>query len=113
METTQETMPVPKIKHKKKLPKWLKITIFMVLIAAVAVGGFITYQKVFKKTAQSSQQTYTVKRGDISVTISGSGAIAPTAQYEVTSLVKGEILEAPFEEGQEVNKGDLLYKIDT
>ncbi len=113
MSTTQETVAVPQIKLKKKMPKWLKIVIILLIIAAIPIGGIAVYKKMSTPTGQKKINTFTVKRDNVSVEISGSGAIKPIDQYEVTTLVKGEILSSPFEEGDIVNKGDLLYKIDT
>jgi HlyD family secretion protein len=56
--------------------------------------------------------TAQVVRGDISVSISGSGTVAPIARYDIIPLVRGNILSAPFEEGMQVKEGDLLYRID-
>ena len=52
-------------------------------------------------------------RQDLVVSVSGTGTIQPIHSYKVTTLVKGEVLEAPFEEGQTVHKGDLLFRIDS
>ncbi len=57
-------------------------------------------------------RTAKVSRGNISVVISGTGTIEPIDEYEVTSLVKGEILLDTFQEGDMVEEGDLLYQID-
>ena len=48
----------------------------------------------------------------MTVSVSGTGTIEPIQSYKVTTLVSGEILEAPFEEGQTVHKGDVLFRID-
>ena len=55
-------------------------------------------------------ETATVR--DMTVSVSGTGPIEPIHSYRATTLVSGEVLEAPFEEGQTVNKGDLLFRID-
>ncbi len=54
----------------------------------------------------------TVTRQDLSSSVTGSSVIEPNAEYSITSLVTGEILEAPFEEGDIVTKGQMMYKID-
>jgi multidrug resistance efflux pump len=56
--------------------------------------------------------TAKVARGDLDVSISGSGTVQPFAKFDIVPLVKGNILSAPFEEGMKVKAGDLLYKID-
>ena len=39
--------------------------------------------------------------------------MAPKDSYTVIGLVKGEILDAPFSEGDTLEKDDLLFQIDT
>ena len=51
--------------------------------------------------------------GRVETSISGKGTLNPADQYEVKSLVKGELLSAPFEEGDTVKKDQLLYQIST
>jgi HlyD family secretion protein len=57
--------------------------------------------------------TYTVQRSDITVTLSGSGTLQPADSYTVTSLITGDILTAPFEEGDTVAKDQVLYTVDS
>lgn len=80
----------------------------VVIVIAAAVSGFL------KGDAEALTYTeYKVGKGDVSVTISGSGAVEPNAQYSVISLVEGDVLEDTFKEGDTVSKGALLYKIDS
>ncbi|MBR2972758.1 MAG: HlyD family efflux transporter periplasmic adaptor subunit [Clostridia bacterium] len=96
----------------KKMPKWLKITSAAALVIIIAVIIFATSRAGGQKKA-TEYTDYTVARGNISVEITGSGAVEPIDQYEVKPLVSGDIIECYIEEGQMVEKGDLLYKIDT
>ena len=41
------------------------------------------------------------------------GRVVPVAQVNVIPQVSGEILEVAFENGSEVKKGDLLYRLDS
>lgn len=91
----------------KKLIKW----IILLLIIAAAAYFFINRPKP-KKQAQEVM-TVPAAIGNVESVISGTGTLNPANQYEVKSLVKGEILKAPFEEGDTVKKGELLYKIST
>jgi HlyD family secretion protein len=45
------------------------------------------------------------------VTLSGSGTLEPADSYTVTSLISGDIISAPFEEGETVGKGQVLYDV--
>lgn len=106
----------PKRKERKlwkKIPKWLKITLPIVLVVAIAVSAFFIFGKNKAENAMATTTDYVVRRGNIRVTITGSGSIEPNDQYTITPLVKGEILSCSFEEGDMVNEGDVLYVIDS
>ena len=49
-----------------------------------------------------------VTRQDIRSSITGTATVKPKDEYSITSLVNGTIISAPFEEGDLVEKGDLL-----
>lgn len=99
--------------HGKRSKKAVRNCIIAVVAVAVAAGSFWGYRHFFKKSGTASALTATVTRGSIAKTIEGSGTIAAIDQYEITSLVKGEILADYFSEGQEIQKGDLLYELDS
>jgi len=82
-------------------------------IAAVLVVTLVFVSVLPGKKQDGIVRTSLVERGDISVVISGTGTVKPIDEYEVTSLVKGEILSDTFQEGDLVEKGDLLYQIDS
>ncbi|MDO4531566.1 MAG: HlyD family efflux transporter periplasmic adaptor subunit, partial [Bacillota bacterium] len=52
------------------------------------------------------------ERRDISESISGNGILQPANAYTITTLVKGDIVSADFEVGDQVEKGEILYRID-
>ena len=108
-----KTPKIKKINFLKKMPKWLKITIPIVLVIAIAVSAFFIFGKNKAEDAMATSTDYVVRRGNIRVTITGSGAIEPNEQYTITPLVKGEIIACNFEEGDMVNKDDVLYVIDS
>lgn len=93
------------VKHKV----WTVI-IALVLIAAI-VFSVMAGKK--KQQPQAASTEATVSRRSISDVVTGSSVILPNAEYTVTSLVTGEILEAPFEEGDYVEKDQLLYRFDS
>ncbi|MCI9625561.1 MAG: HlyD family efflux transporter periplasmic adaptor subunit [Clostridia bacterium] len=80
---------------------------------ALGTGGFFVYQAKFGAKVSANEQVARVTRGDVSKVIEGSGTIEAIDQYDVTSLVKGEILTCTFEEGDMVQQGDLLYALDS
>ena len=105
--------PVKNKKKKGKGKKKLVIIIAVVLIIALLAGLFLTQGK---KPAEMSTPTDTeskVTRQTIQTTLSSSGTLQPADSYNVTASVTGDILECTFEEGDTVNKDDVLYVIDS
>lgn len=102
----------PKMKRNKKMSKKKRIIIISAIALCVMI--FITVFSLTKKD-KKIQQAYTEVQaytGDITQMITQSGVVEPYDRYEITSLVRGEIISAPFEEGDQVNEGDTLYQID-
>ncbi len=92
-----------------KKHKIISIIIAIILILTIVVSAATSS---FKKKKSLSEVPVFVERRDIEETITGSSVIEPNAEYSIIPLVTGEILEAPFEEGDYVNKGDLMYQFD-
>lgn len=101
------------VKVKKAIGKKKKITVLISAVLVFVIAGGVCFSVFGKKKQTEKINTAKADTGDIALTISGTGTIEANEQYNVTSLVKGEITSAPFEEGDTVKKGDLLYKIDT
>lgn len=102
-------------KRKKRKGKSGRIVIVLIVVLAALLGGFFLYKKKNssqKRQGDQSVSTATVKRTDISSELTASSALSPKDTYEVTSLVEGEVIEANFEEGDVVEKGQVLYRID-
>lgn len=97
----------PKFKFSKKI---IIPSIFLLLIAilVVIIKGCISEKKDVFAPTDTAQATYR----DVTATITGTAVVAPKDQYSVTSLITGEIVSAEFEEGDNVKKGDVLYRID-
>ncbi len=53
-----------------------------------------------------------VKKLSIEETVIASGKIQPEVEVKISSEVSGEIIELPIEEGDTVQKGDLLIRIN-
>ena len=116
-ETTQtpagpETEPAPLWTGPKKRRKWLKRLI--VIAAVLALLFWIVVRPMLGGTvaAAGAYQTAQVQRQDLTVSVSGSGTVTPIESYQVSALVTGEILESPFEDGDQVEQDQLLYRID-
>ncbi|OGO79157.1 MAG: hypothetical protein A2Y23_06310, partial [Clostridiales bacterium GWB2_37_7] len=92
-----------------------KVFIYMVIIILLASGGAWWYfnnssSKNVKNTF--AQQTSVVTKGDLSQTVTGSGAIASANKSNVVAEVQGTITEVLISDGAQVKAGDLILKLD-
>lgn len=104
-------------KEQKRKRRKRKKAVIVLLLIALAAGGagwaYVQHRKSVQASAQVSEhRTATVTRRDITSELSSSGTLAPKDTYSITSLVEGEIIFAEFEEGDQVEKGQVLYQID-
>lgn len=103
---------------KLALPKKLKKKHIMLIVSALALVLFLMWSLgVFRRgsapATAAELEPYTVSRGDISVSVTGSGTVEPIEQYEIQSIVTGDIIEDYVTLGSKVNKDDILYVIDS
>ena len=94
--------------RKKKWFRWAAIAAALLLIFVLS--------RLFASNSAPKSASYTcgkVTRQTLVQSINATGTVTPAESYELTALVSGEVLEAPFEEGQIVQEGDLLYVIDS
>ncbi|MEQ2443224.1 HlyD family efflux transporter periplasmic adaptor subunit [Pseudoflavonifractor sp. CLA-AP-H29] len=111
---TAPARPEFKIPKPKKKRRWIKVLIVLVILAALVFWFLV--RPILSASSQIENmlyQTGTAEYRDLTVSVSGTGTVEPADSYQVTALVKGEILDAPFEEGDQVEKGDVLYQIDS
>ncbi|MDR0434983.1 MAG: HlyD family efflux transporter periplasmic adaptor subunit [Gracilibacteraceae bacterium] len=93
-------------------PKWIFILLAAALpLALVATLGWGGRQGV--RTEETELLSAQAERGDIINIVNGSGTVLPVEQYDIVSLVQGDILEDNLEAGQTVTAGDFLYRIDS
>lgn len=92
-----------------KSVKIILVIVVLVLIALVAgskMGAF------GKKGNFKTVSTKKVELKEIVEKVSATGKIQPEVEVKISSEVSGEIIELPFKEGQQVEKGDLLVKVN-
>lgn len=117
-ETTPKAAGAPAAKPEikpfkpKKKRKWVKRVMILAVIAAVVVLAVWKLNSTGQQVLSASYIPVPATVQDITVSVSSTGTVQPIDSYKVTALVKGEILDAPFEEGATVKEGDLLYQID-
>lgn len=93
-----------------------KKTIFIIAgIALVVIVLLVVGKKAgwFGKSGNYKEvEITTVERLDIIEKVSATGKIQPETEVKLSSEVSGEIIELPVVEGQQVEKGDLLVRIN-
>ena len=62
---------------------------------------------------QTSYQTMTISKSDISVPLKFSATLKGTADVTITPQISGQLMEVCITEGQQVKKGDVLFRIDS
>lgn len=98
---------------EKKSRKRKRLNKTVILIGA-ALAGIMVFRQKAKAAAAPVQENRTaaVVKQSITSTLSSSGTLAAKDTYTITSLVEGEVTMADFEEGDQVEKGQILYQID-
>ena len=116
-ENTTQSPQKPAEKGKKLFAgkrnrKWITLCL---LAVAAAAGGTVLLNRAKART-DNTETTYTtaaVEKRSITNSLTGSGTLEPADSYTVTTLVSGEVLSDTFEEGDTVEKDQLLYTIDS
>ncbi|AXT61175.1 efflux RND transporter periplasmic adaptor subunit [Aquimarina sp. AD10] len=92
--------------------KTLLIVLSVVILSIVLLiygkkAGWFGKSGNFKEVS-----TTVIEKIDIVETVSATGKIQPEVEVKLSSEVSGEIIELPIKEGQQVQKGDLLVRIN-
>ncbi len=103
------------------LSKFIKTVILLLIILAVIYVGTLMglFEGVsnFVSPEDEEQRPNTVKtaliaRGDLKITVGATGTVKPDLEVIVKSKASGEIINFPFEEGDIVQKGRVVVKLD-
>jgi HlyD family secretion protein len=86
-----------------------KIILFSILGLVVVAGAVAS--RFVKGTPPILIATEKVTRRNITELVVANGKIEPVLQVKISPEVSGEIIELHVKEGQDVKKGDLLFKI--
>jgi RND family efflux transporter MFP subunit len=93
----------------QKKTRYLLSSAAALLIATSAVGGY-AWQRNAKAAAPAAGME--VRRGNLTETASASGKIEPVVQVEVKSRSSGQVIEVLVKEGDIVETGQLLVRLD-
>ena len=92
--------------------KW---AIILLVLLAVGVGSYLTISQI-SGSAESVEdaplQTAVVRRGDIIISVEGSGTVYPAEEANLKFGVSGVLAELLVEIGDHVDAGDVLARLD-
>ncbi len=97
---------------KAKTKKGGLVVALVLALAAGGAGGAYYYHGAAVKQAAPAGETLTITPGDLVETAAASGKIEPHVQVEVKSRTSGEIVELLAKEGDVVEQGQLLLRLD-
>jgi len=96
--------------------KFNKKTVTLITAGAILIAAFVGL-KVHnnKKTAMSDViiRNDIVTRGNLEVSITGEASVQPYERFEIISMVSGDIISSPYDVGDSVQEGAVLYQFDT
>jgi len=94
------------------MKRWLKI-IGLMLLGLVLLGGTIGCNPFAGDGDEAAQQLAEVERGDLAISVSGSGNIEVSDEGKLAFGVGGRIDRIYIEEGEIVGKGEVLAELET
>lgn len=93
--------------------KWWIVAVVVVLVAAL---GFAGYQRISARRAVAetpAEETAVVRRGTLLVTVGATGSLVPHAEVSLAFTSGGRVAEVLVEEGQVVEDGQPLARLET
>lgn len=106
-----------KNKPKRNRKKIIKLSVTLVIVAAVTVAGFIFLPDFLNKDDNTSsvlqKRTAVVTRGDIVKTIGASGPLESSNKLVYKPEKASEIVEIKVEDGDFVVAGDIIMVLDS
>ena len=89
-----------------------RILVVAAVVVLVVAGGWAYRTRRASQPVADSFRTARVTRGNISVSVTATGAVQPYSQVEVRSRATGTVVDVHVQEGDQVKQGALLLDID-
>lgn len=98
---------------KIRLLKKIFIVVVFILLIINLITSIIRHNQKQAEREELLKKVVKVSKMNINSQLSGSGTLSPKDSYTITSLVEGRVIETYFEEGDKVEKDQLLLTIDS
>ena len=121
MTLTPETQKYDISKRSHPAPRRRRWGVVLLVVCLIAIGAYVFFSLTQSRSAKKGQSPATpmvpvialeAKKTGFNVYISGLGSVTPLNTVTVRTRVDGQLMEVLYREGQIVNSGDLLAKID-
>ncbi len=89
--------------------RWL---VALAVLAGLAAGGFLWFRSGPDANAAPQYQTEPLSRGNLRVTVSATGKLAPVNQVDVGSELSGTIEAVLVDDNDRLSKGQVLARLD-
>jgi multidrug efflux system membrane fusion protein len=110
--------PVTRKRVKSKTDR--RLGLLLLLIGAAAAGWWVYNRAPAPPPARQNAFTAAMPvvaapavTGDIDITLNGLGTVTSLATVTIKSQISGQLVRVAYQEGQMVNKGDLVAEIDS
>ena len=94
---------------KKNKTYWI-LTLMVTVSLAIYIGYTVVYPGIYQGRVDHSEpySTSMVRIGDLTILTSGTGQIIPAAEFGMSFVQSGTIIEIPVQVGDDVRTGDVL-----
>src|SRR6266849_3013043 len=110
--------PVTRKRVKSKTGR--RLGLLLLVVGAAAVGWWVYGRQPTPPPARQNAFTATMPvvaapavTGDIDITLNGLGTVTSLAIVNIKSQISGQLVRVAYQEGQMINKGDLVAEIDS
>ncbi|MFA6094449.1 MAG: HlyD family efflux transporter periplasmic adaptor subunit [Candidatus Paceibacterota bacterium] len=87
--------------------------ISLVIILIIIVSGYWLYHSKTTATAETKYVIGTVRVGDVSSVVTGTGQVSAESSVDIKSKVSGDIVALYVKNGDEVGEGSIIAQIDS
>ncbi len=121
MTSKPETQENDSSKRSRPAPRRRRWGVVLLVVCLTAIGAYVFFSWAQSRSAKKAQGPVTpkvpvvaveAKKTGFNVYISGLGSVTPLNTVTVRTRVDGQLMEVLYREGQLVNSGELLAKID-
>jgi RND family efflux transporter MFP subunit len=102
--------------HETRSFPLVRIVVWLVVLAVLAVGGYAGYQKFVVPRSAPAIETIVVKPS-VNVAhpglLSATGYLVADKQSKITPKISGKVVKLPIDTGMKVHRGDLLAVLES